>query len=100
VLGNEYLVKNAMDELSNAAVGTASMSLIEDSRMASGWNTSINSRRDDVAIEALEKVCDLCEKYFPEFSQDMVLDTGVLVASTAPAMSDRLGLIKSRRDRA
>lgn len=45
------------------------------------------------------RMFDLFEVYFPQFATDMVLDTGVLVAQTAPQMDAELGRIMKRKGR-
>lgn len=58
-----------------------------------------NSTIIQVIDDWMERLFDLFAEYFPEFSKTMVLDTGVLVAETAPAMDDELGIIRKRKER-
>ena len=52
---------------------------------------------------SLRKMCQpiltTSEEWFPEFKGQLVLDTGVLVAETAPAMDEELGKIIRRKER-
>lgn len=61
------------------------------------------SAQNNVVVQTLEdlfdKLFDIMEEYFPEFTKDLVLDTGVLVAQTADAYDERLGLIQKRKGR-
>lgn len=53
--------------------------------------------------DKVDRMIDIMSEYFPEFSEKMqhnlVLDTGVLVGATAPAMDRALGVIYKRKDR-
>ena len=52
------------------------------------------------AIDAhFEKLFAILETYLPQIGSQLVLDTGALVAETAPAMDRELGLITKRRER-
>ena len=61
------------------------------------------SERDNALAQSIddwfEKLFALFEEWFPEFRGQLVLDTGTLVAETAPAMDEELGMIRKRRDR-
>ena len=61
------------------------------------------SERDNALAQSIddwfEKLFALFEEWFPEFRGKLVLDTGTLVAETAPAMDEELGMIRKRRDR-
>ena len=52
-----------------------------------------------VIEDMFNKLFDILEVYFPEFTKEMVLDTGVLVAETAPMMDEELGKIYKRKGR-
>ena len=58
---------------------------------------------NNVIVQALEDLFNqmfgIFEEYFPQFSQELVLDTGLLVAETAEAMDEQLGLIYRRKGR-
>ena len=45
------------------------------------------------------RLFELCSEWFPQFATDLVLDTGALVASTAPQMDAELGRIMKRKGR-
>jgi len=53
--------------------------------------------------DKVDRMIDIMSEYFPEFSEKMqhnlVLDTGVLVGATAPAMDRELGYIYKRKTR-
>ena len=53
----------------------------------------------DTMNACFDKLFEILEKYFPEFTREMILDTGVLVAELAPAMDDELGIIQRRKGR-
>ncbi|MDO5361979.1 MAG: phage tail tape measure protein [Eubacteriales bacterium] len=53
----------------------------------------------DTMNACFDKLFDILEKYFPEFTREMILDTGVLVAELAPAIDDELGIIQRRKGR-
>lgn len=59
--------------------------------------------QNNAVIKCLEdmfnKLFEILEVYFPEFTKELVLDTGVLVAETAPAMDEELGKIYKRKGR-
>lgn len=46
-----------------------------------------------------EQLFAIFEEWFPEFKGQLVLDTGALVAETAPAMDEELGKIIRRKER-
>lgn len=48
-------------------------------------------------FDIFDKLFDILETYFPEFTKSLVLDTGVLVAETAEQYDDALGIIKKRK---
>lgn len=50
-------------------------------------------------FDIFDKLFDILETYFPEFTKSLVLDTGVLVAETAEQYDDALGIIKKRKER-
>ena len=54
-------------------------------------------------VAKLERVVELLQQFFPDalaaMDQVMVLDTGVLVAQTAPAMNEQLGQITMQKGR-
>lgn len=52
-----------------------------------------------VIEDMFNKLFDILEMYFPEFTKSLVLDTGVLVAETAEQYDDALGIIKKRKER-
>ena len=58
---------------------------------------------DNLIVKALndwfEQLFAIFEEWFPEFKGQLVLDTGVLVAETAPAMDEELGKIIRRKER-
>lgn len=74
-----------------------------------GRNTMMDMIGQSVAnenggiVQAIEdmfnKLFDILETYFPEFTKEMVLDTGVLVAETAPMIDEELGKIYKRKGR-
>ena len=74
-----------------------------------GKDTMLNMIRDAsaenniVVVEVIEdmfnKLFRILETYFPQFTREMVLDTGQLVAATADQMDEALGIIKQRKDR-
>lgn len=58
---------------------------------------------DNLIVKALndwfEQLFAIFEEWFPEFKGQLVLDTGILVAETAPAMDEELGKIIKRKER-
>lgn len=58
---------------------------------------------DNLIVKALndwfEQLFAIFEEWFPEFKGQLVLDTGALVAETAPAMDEELGKIIRRKER-
>lgn len=58
---------------------------------------------DNLIVKALndwfEQLFAIFEEWFPEFKGQLVLDTGALVAETAPAMDEELGKIIKRKER-
>ena len=58
---------------------------------------------DNLIVKALndwfEQLFVIFEEWFPEFKGQLVLDTGALVAETAPAMDEELGKIIRRKER-
>ena len=77
--------------------------------IVAGTNTLMNMIREasaennDAVVEVIEdmfnKLFRILETYFPQFTREMVLDTGQLVAATADQMDGALGIIKQRKDR-
>lgn len=61
------------------------------------------SSENNMLIQFFTKLIDLLEDFFPQILEqmgyDLVLDTGVLVAETAPQMDDELGKIFRRKGR-
>ena len=61
------------------------------------------SHHDNLIVKALndwfEQLFAIFEEWFPEFKGQLVLDTGALVAETAPAMDEELGKIIKRKER-
>ena len=61
------------------------------------------SHHDNLIVKALndwfEQLFAIFEEWFPEFKGQLVLDTGALVAETAPAMDEELGKIIRRKER-
>jgi TP901 family phage tail tape measure protein len=61
------------------------------------------AHHDNLIVKALndwfEQLFAIFEEWFPEFKGQLVLDTGVLVAETAPAMDEELGKIIRRKER-
>lgn len=53
----------------------------------------------DVINSWFDRLFGLFEEYFPQFTTDLILDTGALVASTAPQMDAELGRIMKRKER-
>ena len=64
--------------------------------------TAVNSE-NNVMVQFFTRLIDLLEDFFPQVLENMgyvlVLDTGVLVAETAPQMDDELGKIFNRKGR-
>ena len=64
--------------------------------------TAVNSE-NNVMVQFFTRLIDLLEDFFPQVLEnmgyDLVLDTGVLVAETAPQMDDELGKIFTRKGR-
>lgn len=64
--------------------------------------TAINSE-NNVMIRSFTRLVNLLEDFFPQVLESMnyqlVLDTGVLVAETAPAMDEELGKIYKKKGR-
>lgn len=58
---------------------------------------------DNLIVKALndwfEQLFAIFEEWFPEFKGQLVLDTGALVAETAPSMDEELGKIIRRKER-
>lgn len=71
--------------------------LMEDIR------TAVNSENGNIAsviTNAFDKLFDIMSEYYPQFGNtQLVLDTGLLVAETAPQMDKQLGIIKKRKER-
>lgn len=77
--------------------------------VVAGTNTLMNmireasSENNGAVVEVIEdmfnKLFRILETYFPQFTREMVLDTGQLVAATADQMDGALGIIKQRKDR-
>lgn len=63
---------------------------------------AVGSQNDGI-IKCLEdlfnKLFDILEAYFPEFTKELVLDTGVLVGEIAEPMDEELGKIYKRKGR-
>lgn len=72
---------------------TATGSFTQQAVISDGANTA----------QKLQRMIDLMEQFFPEaltgMNQSLVLDTGVLVAQTAPAFDTELGKISIRKGR-
>ena len=76
-----------------------------------GKNALMRDISEAVAVEnggivnvldaCFDKLFDILEEYLPDCTakQQLVLDTGVLVAETAPMMDERLGIIQKRKGR-
>lgn len=60
-------------------------------------------QRDNLIIDTLNnwfnRLLELFEEWFPQFKGQLVLDTGVLVAETAPQMDKALGKLQINRNR-
>lgn len=84
--------------------GEAGAEAIAPIDVLQGYVTQAVMGQNNIIVQALEdlfnKLFDILEVYFPEFSnQQLVLDTGVLVAETAPQMDEELGKIYKRKGR-
>ena len=68
-----------------------------------GYVANAVASQNNTIVEALEdlfgKLYEILEKYFPDCTKQLVLDTGVLVSELAPSMDMELGRIKVRRER-
>lgn len=77
--------------------------------MIYGRNNLMNDISESVAnqnsgivqaiYDSFDKLFDILESYLPNFTREMVLDTGLLVASIAEDMDGELGIIQQRRGR-
>lgn len=93
----------------NPMTGTAKGAGEAGDEVMIGKNTMMNmikaavSAENDVLEQRLQRIIDLLSQFFPEalaaMNQQMVLDTGVLVAQTAPKMDVELGRIAARKGR-
>lgn len=70
--------------------------LMEDIRNAVGEQ---NNAVVDTLNSWFERLLELFMEWFPEFKGQLVLDTGVLVAQTAPEMDKALGKLQASRNR-
>lgn len=70
--------------------------LMEDIRNAVGEQ---NNAVVDTLNSWFERLLELFMEWFPEFKGQLVLDTGVLVAQTAPKMDKALGKLQTSRNR-
>ena len=94
----------------NPATGMAKGAGEAGDEVMIGKNTMLNMIGQSVAqqnggmVQTIEdmfnKLFDILEAYFPQFSKQMVLDTGLLVGGIAPAMDEELGKIYKRKGRA
>ena len=61
------------------------------------------STRNNSIVEALDdlfgKLFDILSQYFPEFTKEIVLDTGVVASQIAPKMDTELGKITNHKGR-
>lgn len=104
-----YMFKDATLFDFNPMTGTARGAGEAGDEIMIGKNTMMNMIGQEVAnqngglIQVIEdmfnKLFDILETYFPEFTKEMVLDTGVLVAETAPMYDEELGKIYKRKGR-
>ena len=63
----------------------------------------VTAQQQNQVVEVINawftRLFELCSEWFPQFATDLVLDTGALVASTAPQMDAELGRIMKRKGR-
>lgn len=93
----------------NPMTGTAKGAGEAGDEIMYGHNNLMNDiqdavgHHDNLIVKALndwfEQLFAIFEEWFPEFKGQLVLDTGVLVAETAPAMDEELGKIIRRKER-
>ena len=93
----------------NPVTGTAKGAGEAGNEIMYGHSNLMNDIQDAVAhhdnliVKALndwfEQLFAIFEEWFPEFKGQLVLDTGALVAETAPAMDEELGKIIRRKER-
>lgn len=93
----------------NPITGTAKGAGEAGDEIMYGHNNLMNDiqdavdHRDNLIVKALndwfEQLFSIFEEWFPEFKGQLILDTGALVAETAPAMDEELGKIIRRKER-
>lgn len=93
----------------NPVTGTARGAGEAGDEMMYGRGNLMNDISEAVAVQnggivqviedMFNKLFDILEIYFPEFTKSLVLDTGVLVAETAEQYDNALGIIKKRKER-
>lgn len=68
-----------------------------------GYVATAVASQNNTIVEALDdlfgKLFGILERYFPEFTKQVVLDTGVLVGELAPKMDTELGKIMNHKGR-
>lgn len=101
---NTGWIRNVATNLYELTVNAQSRSNIDDlvpKQSEALQNQQISVMK--VLNDKVDQMIDIMSEYFPEFSARMqhqiVLDTGILVGETAPAMDRALGLIYKRKER-
>lgn len=83
--------------------GEAGDEAIAPIELLQGYVATAVASQNNIIAEALEdlfgRLFEILERYFPEFTKQIVLDTGVLVGELAPALDTKFGIISTHKGR-